>query len=75
MSGYSEKYRNYVKQKNKGIGIAFFNHGCGFTGDGEQTRDFTYVDSVVDANIKAALSGDQIGGMVFNIGNNVCPLI
>jgi UDP-glucose 4-epimerase len=35
-------------------------------GDGEQSRDFTYVDNVVDANI-AALATDGIGGRVYNI--------
>jgi UDP-glucose 4-epimerase len=35
-------------------------------GDGEQSRDFTYVANVVDANLKA-LSSDQAAGEVFNI--------
>jgi nucleoside-diphosphate-sugar epimerase len=35
-------------------------------GDGEQSRDFTYVDNVVDANI-AALQTPGIGGSVYNI--------
>jgi len=52
MSAYSEKYPRYAQQKKpdipnnaiqkplskplRGIGIALLNHGCGFTGDGEQ---------------------------------------
>ncbi len=35
-------------------------------GDGEQTRDFTYVDNVVNANIAAATAQVE-GGRVFNI--------
>jgi UDP-N-acetylglucosamine/UDP-N-acetyl-alpha-D-glucosaminouronate 4-epimerase len=35
-------------------------------GDGEQSRDFTYVDNVVDANI-AALETPGVGGRVYNI--------
>jgi UDP-N-acetylglucosamine/UDP-N-acetyl-alpha-D-glucosaminouronate 4-epimerase len=35
-------------------------------GDGEQSRDFTYVDNVVDANI-LALQTAAIGGRVYNI--------
>lgn len=36
-------------------------------GDGEQSRDFTYVDDVIEANILAAKS--IISGEVFNIGS------
>ena len=36
-------------------------------GDGEQTRDFVYVDDVAGANI-AALTAPHIAGGVFNIG-------
>ena len=35
-------------------------------GDGEQTRDFTFVDDVVEANMLAAMSSSQ--GEVFNVG-------
>ncbi|MFO8052476.1 MAG: SDR family oxidoreductase [Candidatus Omnitrophota bacterium] len=35
-------------------------------GDGQQERDFTYIDNVVDANI-LALSKDGLGGEVFNV--------
>jgi nucleoside-diphosphate-sugar epimerase len=37
-------------------------------GDGEQSRDFTYIDDVVDANLKAAESGGGVG-QVINIAN------
>jgi nucleoside-diphosphate-sugar epimerase len=37
-------------------------------GDGEQTRDFTFVDNVVDANLKAT-KADGIGGQVFNVAS------
>jgi len=35
-------------------------------GDGTQTRDFTYVDNVVEANLKAA-AAEVPGGRVYNI--------
>lgn len=38
-------------------------------GDGEQTRDFTYVGDVVDLVIKASTAPSQACGMVFNAGN------
>ena len=37
--------------------------------DGEQRRDFTYVQDVVDANILAAIHPEKLLGEVFNIGN------
>ncbi|MGA9059305.1 MAG: SDR family oxidoreductase [Terriglobia bacterium] len=36
-------------------------------GDGEQSRDFTYVENVVDANLLAC-EANGVEGMVFNIG-------
>jgi len=38
-------------------------------GDGENRRDFTYVDDVVDANIKCMDYPLELNGDVFNIGN------
>ena len=37
-------------------------------GDGEQSRDFCYIDNVVAANILAATSVEKFSGEVFNIG-------
>jgi len=37
-------------------------------GDGEQSRDFTYIDNVVDANLKASESAGAVG-QVINIAN------
>ena len=37
-------------------------------GDGEQSRDFTYIDNVVDANLKAAETTTGVG-QVMNIAN------
>lgn len=36
-------------------------------GDGEQSRDFTYVDNAVHANLLAAASKKPIGGAVLNV--------
>ena len=41
---------------------------CTVFGDGEQTRDFVFVDDVVDAFVRAATRGD---GMLINIGTGV----
>lgn len=38
-------------------------------GDGEQTRDFTYIDNVVAANLAAAAApAEAVAGRVFNLG-------
>lgn len=36
-------------------------------GDGKQSRDFTYIENVIEANLKACKAGHEIGGEVFNI--------
>lgn len=36
-------------------------------GDGEQSRDFTYIDNVVDANMYALAAGSTAAGKVYNI--------
>lgn len=36
-------------------------------GDGKQSRDFTYVENVIEANLKACLAPKEAAGDVFNI--------
>lgn len=36
-------------------------------GDGKQSRDFTYIDNVIEANLKACLAPSEVAGQVFNI--------
>ncbi len=42
-------------------------------GDGLQSRDFTYIDNVVHANLLAGQAGDHVAGKVYNVatGNRV----
>ena len=37
-------------------------------GDGRQSRDFTYLDNVIEANLKACLAPSEAAGEAFNIG-------
>jgi nucleoside-diphosphate-sugar epimerase len=37
-------------------------------GDGEQTRDFTFVENVIEANLACCRAPDEAVGKVFNIG-------
>lgn len=36
-------------------------------GDGKQSRDFTYIDNVIEANLKACLASHDAAGQAFNI--------
>lgn len=36
-------------------------------GDGKQSRDFTYIENVIDANLKACKASSKVAGQAFNI--------
>jgi UDP-N-acetylglucosamine/UDP-N-acetyl-alpha-D-glucosaminouronate 4-epimerase len=42
-------------------------------GDGEQSRDFTFIDDVVQANLLAARAPEEARGRAFNIGGGAEP--
>ena len=37
-------------------------------GDGQQSRDFTYVDNVIEGNLRACLAPSEAAGTAYNIG-------
>lgn len=43
------------------------NEAPTINGDGKQSRDFTYIDNVVDANLKACLAKESSCGEAYNI--------
>jgi UDP-N-acetylglucosamine 4-epimerase len=43
------------------------NEAPTINGDGKQSRDFTYIDNVIEANLKACLSSEEAAGAAFNI--------
>jgi UDP-glucose 4-epimerase len=49
-------------------GLLLTGHPCTIFGDGEQTRDFVYVDDAVDAFSRAATRGD---GLLVNVGTGI----
>ena len=36
-------------------------------GDGKQSRDFTYIENVIEANLKACLASHEAAGEAFNV--------
>lgn len=36
-------------------------------GDGKQSRDFTYIENVIEANLKACLASHEVAGQAFNV--------
>ncbi|MEW6059679.1 MAG: NAD-dependent epimerase/dehydratase family protein [Actinomycetota bacterium] len=42
-------------------------------GDGEQARDFTYVDDVVEANLRAVVAPERAAGRVLNVAGGRKP--
>lgn len=40
---------------------------CRINGDGRQSRDFTYIENVIEANLKACLAPSSAAGQAFNI--------
>jgi nucleoside-diphosphate-sugar epimerase len=42
-------------------------------GDGEQSRDFTYIEDVVEANLRAAAAPEAASGTVVNVGGGRAP--
>jgi UDP-N-acetylglucosamine/UDP-N-acetyl-alpha-D-glucosaminouronate 4-epimerase len=51
------------------MGCALRNESPTIHGDGEQTRDFTYIDNVIQANFLACVApAEGCAGRVFNVG-------
>lgn len=60
-SPYSGVISLFIKGMSQGQSPTIF-------GDGEQTRDFTYVANAVAANLAAMRHPEPLGGEVFNVG-------
>jgi len=69
--GYGQTPRNpYCGVLGKFIDSALNNQPLVVFGDGEQTRDYTFIDDAVSATIRAAIHPKGLGD-VFNIGTSV----
>lgn len=69
--GYGQSPKNpYCGVMGKFIHNALFGLKLGVIGDGQQTRDYTFVTDAVDATILAAIH-PHADGEIFNIGTGV----
>jgi len=59
-SPYSGVLAKFITQMLKGEPLTIF-------GDGEQSRDFTYIDNAVSANLLACKAPKNVAGGVFNV--------
>ena len=51
----------------KFIKMLLNNEAPTINGDGKQSRDFTYIDNVIEANLKACKASHEVAGNAFNI--------
>ncbi|MBP5371111.1 MAG: SDR family oxidoreductase [Bacteroidales bacterium] len=51
----------------KFIKLLLNNERPTINGDGKQSRDFTYIENVVEANLKACIAPNNVSGQAFNI--------
>ena len=51
----------------KFIELALNGQNPTINGDGMQSRDFTFIENVIEANLKACLASHESGGLAFNI--------
>lgn len=57
---YAAVIPKFIKQLLKGEPPTIY-------GDGKQSRDFTYIENVIEANLKACLAPSDVAGEAFNI--------
>ena len=48
---------------------------CMINGDGQQSRDYTYIENVIEANLKACLAPSSGAGETFNIAYGGCEYL
>ena len=51
----------------KWIRLLLKGEQCVINGDGKQSRDFTYIENVIEANLRACASGEEAAGEAFNV--------
>jgi UDP-N-acetylglucosamine 4-epimerase len=65
---YAAVIPKFIKQLMNGVSPTIH-------GDGTQSRDFTYIENVIEANLKACQAKTEAAGNVFNIAYGGCKTI
>lgn len=64
---YQDPHGFYAAVIPKFVKLLLNNEAPTINGDGETSRDFTYIDNVIEANLKACLASKEASGKAFNI--------
>lgn len=62
-----DPYGQYAAVIPKFVSTLMKENAPTINGDGLQSRDFTYIDNVIEANLKACLAPQEASGKAFNI--------
>ncbi len=62
-----DPYGAYAAVIPKFIKMLLHGEAPTINGDGKQSRDFTYIDNVIEANLKACLASHEAAGQAYNI--------
>lgn len=64
---YQDPHGYYAAVIPKFVKSLLNNEAPTINGDGETSRDFTYIDNVIEANLKACLSSKEASGRAYNV--------
>ena len=64
---YQDPHGFYAAVIPKFVKLLVNDQAPTINGDGETSRDFTYIDNVIEANLKACLAPKEASGKAFNI--------
>lgn len=64
---YQDPHGYYAAVIPKFVKSLLNNEAPTINGDGETSRDFTYIDNVIEANLKACLSSKEAAGKAYNV--------
>lgn len=64
---YQDPHGYYAAVIPKFVKSLLNNEAPTINGDGETSRDFTYIDNVIEANLKACLSSKEASGKAYNV--------